>query len=102
MVAERKANLEQWCRTSYGEAFSALVHVNAVRLFVESVLRYGLPPCFVAAVLKPTPKAEKRLRQALSATFGRNASVHWKEEGDGSRGGVDEVYPYVSYSVEVA
>ena len=49
MVAERKANLEQWCRTSYGEAFSALVHVNAVRLFVESVLRYGLPPCFVAA-----------------------------------------------------
>ena len=125
-IAERKANLEEWCRTSYGEAVTALAHVNAVRLFVESILRcfphtcpeaalaqlwllfgarplpastsftrkrtlqiyacilaswrsqrhqglllnlaarappcrYGLPPCFVAAVLKPTNKARSQL-----------------------------------------
>lgn len=40
----RRTALEQWCITSYGEAFSSWIHVCAVRLFVESILRYGLPP----------------------------------------------------------
>ena len=40
----RRSALEQWCITSYGEAFSSWIHVCAVRLFVESILRYGLPP----------------------------------------------------------
>ena len=41
---QRRGALEQWCITSYGEAFSSWIHVCAVRLFVESILRYGLPP----------------------------------------------------------
>ncbi len=41
---QRRMALEQWCITSYGEAFSSWIHVCAVRLFVESILRYGLPP----------------------------------------------------------
>ena len=43
-VEQRRVSLEQWCITSYGEAFSSWIHVCAVRLFVESILRYGLPP----------------------------------------------------------
>ena len=31
-----------------GEVFSAWVHICAIRLFVESILRYGLPPSFLA------------------------------------------------------
>jgi V-type H+-transporting ATPase subunit C len=36
--------LETWARTAYGEAFSCYVHLAVIRLFVESILRYGLPP----------------------------------------------------------
>jgi V-type H+-transporting ATPase subunit C len=46
------------------------VHLAVIRLFVESILRYGLPPQFQAAVVKPLPKMEARLRAVLLASFG--------------------------------
>eukprot|EP00878_Enallax_costatus_P006736 GHUV01007062.1.p1 GENE.GHUV01007062.1~~GHUV01007062.1.p1 ORF type:complete len:354 (+),score=90.62 GHUV01007062.1:158-1219(+) len=66
--------LEQWCRTAYGEAFSCYIHMAVIRLFVESILRYGLPPQFQAAVIKPLPKMEARLRTVLATTFGTGQS----------------------------
>lgn len=46
------------------------MHVLVVRLFVESILRYGLPPHFQAAVVRPGEKSEGRLRAELDNTFG--------------------------------
>jgi V-type H+-transporting ATPase subunit C len=40
------------CRTGWGEGVMAAVHVVVLRMFVETVLRYGLPLDFVAAVIK--------------------------------------------------
>ena len=51
------------------QAFSSWVHLIAIRLFVESILRYGLPPAYQAAVMAPADKSEARLRQVLSTTF---------------------------------
>ena len=45
-------------------------HICAIRLFVESILRYGLPPRFLAALLKPKAKAVPKLRKVLASTFG--------------------------------
>ena len=39
-------------RTGWSEAVMGLVHVIVLRVFVESVLRYGLPLDFVAALVK--------------------------------------------------
>ena len=39
-------------RTGWSEGVMCLVHVIALRVFVESVLRYGLPLDFVAALIK--------------------------------------------------
>lgn len=52
----KRGQLEQYCLNSYGEAFSGWIHVCAVRLFIESILRYGLPPRFLAVLMKPNPK----------------------------------------------
>ena len=52
------------------QAFSCYMHVLVVRLFVESILRYGLPPSFQAAVVRPQDKSEARLRLELETTFG--------------------------------
>jgi hypothetical protein len=52
------------------QAFGCYMHMSVIRLFVESILRYGLPPQFQAAVVKPLPKMEARLRTALAANFG--------------------------------
>lgn len=37
---------------AFGDAFQATTHLKALRVFVESVLRYGLPPNFIAAVIE--------------------------------------------------
>lgn len=50
------------------------MHLAVIRLFVESILRYGLPPQFQAAVIKPLPKMDARLRAVLLATFGTGGS----------------------------
>jgi V-type H+-transporting ATPase subunit C len=39
-------------RTNFSESFQILVHLKVIRLFVESVLRYGLPANYVGIVIK--------------------------------------------------
>lgn len=41
-----------WCETTYSDVFAAWVHLKAIRVFVESVLRYGIPVNFQAVLLK--------------------------------------------------
>ena len=38
-------NLFRWCEVHYGEAVIAWVHLKVLRLFVESVLRWGFDLC---------------------------------------------------------
>ena len=46
------------------------MHVLAIRTFTESILRYGLPPAYLAVVIQPANKQEARLRAVLASTFG--------------------------------
>ena len=70
-VKEKKTledKLIRWCQVSFGEAFSAWLHIKAIRIFVESVLRYGLPPCFVTPVLCPAGKTHDLKKTLASLT----------------------------------
>ncbi|KXZ57041.1 ATPvC1 [Gonium pectorale] len=101
-VEQRKAALETWCRTAFGEAFSCYVHALVVRLFVESILRYGLPPAFQAVVVRPLDKAEGKLRAELESAFGDGKTQFWKDEGSTVGAGLAgdlEMYPYVSLTL---
>lgn len=42
-------------RVGWGEAVMVLVHVLAIRVFVETVLRYGLPLSFVCGLVQVKP-----------------------------------------------
>ncbi|KAL1739617.1 hypothetical protein HDZ31DRAFT_962, partial [Schizophyllum fasciatum] len=57
-------------RTNFSEAFQILVHLKVLRLFIESVLRYGLPANYLGMAVKPDPKTAKKtfttLQQHLS------------------------------------
>jgi V-type H+-transporting ATPase subunit C len=52
------------------QAFSAWIHICAIRLFVESILRYGLPPQFLPVLMKPHQKSTAKLRKLLASVFG--------------------------------
>jgi len=56
-------------RTNFSEAFQLLVHLKVLRLFVESVLRYGLPTNYMGLVIKPDPKYSKKILGQLQAHF---------------------------------
>jgi hypothetical protein len=71
------------------QAFSCWVHLCVVRLFVECILRYGLPPQFQAVVVKPLPKMETRLRAVLASAFGTGEKGRAAPAGRRGRKGWD-------------
>lgn len=59
----------RWLKINFSEACTAWIHVKALRVFVESVLRYGLPVNFQAVIMKPQKKSQKRLRETLENLY---------------------------------
>jgi len=96
---KQKKALTRWCKTYFSEAFTAWIHLKAIRVFVESVLRYGLPTNFQAMLLLPQKNKQKKLRQILNELYGHLGSKSLfsgkAEEGD------EEYYPYVFLEVNL-
>lgn len=88
----------KWSETAFRETFIAMTHLKALRVFVESVLRYGLPVNFEVALLKPKSKSDARLRSALNEMFG-HLGGSWAASQDDENvpglGADKDFYPYV-------
>jgi len=103
MEAERdklKKNMIRWCKTNFAESFVGWVHIKAIRTFVESVLRYGLPINFQAVLLMPKKGKQTKLRKVLSDMFSHLAAKsvfnHKGEDDD-----MENFFPYVSLDVNL-
>ncbi|CAG5866206.1 unnamed protein product [Menidia menidia] len=59
----------RWLRVNISQMFIAWIHVKALRVFVESVLRYGLPVNYQALLLQTDRKRSKKLKEELSLLF---------------------------------
>jgi len=100
----QKANvyraLVTWCNTTFGEVFNAWLHIKAMRVFVEAVLRYGLPIDFQCVILKPKKGFEKKLRDALTELYsklsGDSSLADQLDAGETDLSGMGaDFYPYV-------
>lgn len=47
-----QTELLRLARINFSEAFQLLIHLKVLRLFVESVLRYGLPAAYTGIIIK--------------------------------------------------
>lgn len=110
LVTDKKKQfgpLVRWLKVNFSECFTAWVHVKALRVFVESVLRYGLPVNFQAMLLFPNKKSMKRLREVLNSLYAHLDSSalqgHSSESVDipGLGFGQAEYYPYVYYKISI-
>lgn len=45
------------------------IHVLTLRVFAETVLRYGLPLDYVCGLIKTTPKQAKNVKKSLDSTY---------------------------------
>jgi V-type H+-transporting ATPase subunit C len=111
LVTDKKKQfgpLVRWLKVNFSECYCAWIHVKALRVFVESVLRYGLPVNFQAILIHPHKKSTKRLRDVLNQLYG-----HLDGSASSSAGNADNVdipglgfgqaeyYPYVFYKINI-
>ncbi|KAJ1812659.1 Vacuolar ATP synthase subunit C [Coemansia sp. RSA 2598] len=59
-------NITEWLRGSFGDVVAAWMHVKALRVFVESILRYGIPPDFLPVLVRPPAKHAAKIKQQLA------------------------------------
>jgi len=99
--------LIRWLKINFGEIFAAYVHVNALRIFVESVLRFGLPVNFQAIIMEPNKNSHKRLRVELNKLYeslDSSASGPIESFDDAPTLvslGVNDFYPYVFFKLNI-
>ncbi|CAE8601351.1 unnamed protein product [Polarella glacialis] len=90
-------------QAAWSDAMVAWMHIKAMRVFVESVLRFGMPPRFASFVLCPKANATAKARKALSDILGKQAGTFAADNKTDSRGedgkDDDEFFPYVSLSL---
>uniref|UniRef100_A0A1B0CL23 V-type proton ATPase subunit C n=1 Tax=Lutzomyia longipalpis TaxID=7200 RepID=A0A1B0CL23_LUTLO len=112
LVTDKKKQfgpLVRWLKVNFSECFCAWIHVKALRVFVESVLRYGLPVNFQAILIHPHKKSTKRLRDVLNQLYGHldgSAASSGGSNADtvdipGLGFGQSEYYPYVYYKLNI-
>ncbi|KAJ2617694.1 Vacuolar ATP synthase subunit C [Coemansia sp. RSA 1365] len=59
-------NISEWLKGSFGDVIAAWIHIKALRVFVESVLRYGIPPDFLPVLVTPNTKQSSKIKQQLA------------------------------------
>uniref|UniRef100_A0A182Q1D1 V-type proton ATPase subunit C n=1 Tax=Anopheles farauti TaxID=69004 RepID=A0A182Q1D1_9DIPT len=111
LVTDKKKQfgpLVRWLKVNFSECFCAWMHVKALRVFVESVLRYGLPVNFQAILIHPNKKSTKRLRDVLQQLYGHLDGSAGSSGGNadnvdipGLGFGQSEYFPYVYYKLNI-
>jgi V-type H+-transporting ATPase subunit C len=91
-----KSALLRWGKNHYGDAFVAWMHIKVIRVFVESVLRYGLPVDFTAVLYKVHSEKEQKLIASLDKELGA-ATV--TDEAGGEEG-EEEYHDFVMLKFE--
>lgn len=89
-----KTDFERWCSIHFGEAFTAWIHIKAIRAFVESVLRYGLPVNYTALLIQPKKGRDEKIMSGMTKLYGYLDEEGQKDDEDG------EFHPFYYDSFE--
>jgi len=98
---EDKTKLKLLLAQQYTACFVAWIHLKCVRLFVESLLRYGLPPRFVPVLIAASSHQEETIREKLAALYSdyANKFQHADDTMVHDTGALHHEYPFVCLKV---
>ncbi|KAI6661135.1 hypothetical protein LOD99_13857 [Oopsacas minuta] len=68
-LKNQKGPLLRWLRINFGEVFIAQIHIKILRLFVESVIRYGPTADLNANTVRLPVKKQKKVRDILNNLY---------------------------------
>ncbi|XP_062863660.1 V-type proton ATPase subunit C 1-B [Trichomycterus rosablanca] len=104
---EQCGTFVHWLKVNFSEVFIAWIHIKALRVFAESVIRYGLPVSFQALLLQPQKKHVKRLREELNSVFKHLDPVAAASKQDVAfdipevNTGQQDYYSYICYPINI-
>lgn len=82
----------------YCTCYVAWIHLKAVRVFVESLLKFGLPPQFISVVLQVPQSKEAEIRQRIAQLY-PDLSTPLGGDSTADNGALQHEYAYVSLKV---
>lgn len=98
LINEQKRLTQQvilYIKSNFSEMFVAYMHLKAIRVFVESVLWYSLPPNFQVMLIQPNERNESSLRRKLASQFqGAKCSQVVQDDSEDN-------HPYVNMDLEL-
>jgi V-ATPase subunit C len=90
--------LHQTATECFQELFSALMHLKIIRVYIDGVLRFGIPPNFYVGLVIPKKGEERKILQIMSDHL---ADAEFKdmygEKIDASE--ADDYWPFVNVSL---
>jgi V-type H+-transporting ATPase subunit C len=104
--AKVRKTLLRWAKANFAEVFSAWVHIKGIRLFAESVLRYGPPARYETMLIVPYKKELKNLRTALQTLYNdlsATSMIGGDDDDDAAQGGqsTGQIFPYVQVPLDL-
>lgn len=98
--------LQALCRTSFSELFQFWIHLKAIRCFVESVLRFGLPINICASTIQLKRASDApRVRQILGELYKGLDQSNLTADLEGGEmdisGFGSDFYPYVYLTLKL-
>lgn len=101
--------LLNWCAVNFAEAYGMMMHLKAIKLFVESCMRYGLTsgpggtrvPNFKSFLLQPKKGKAEILRKDLASLYSKPGSLLDGDDDLTVPGATAEFYPYVYTPISI-
>lgn len=100
-LRKQEGTLRRVCQVAFSDTMVAWTHLKAMRVFVEAVLRFGVPPRFGAFLVKPGKFASKqsKLRSELLEVLAGSGGMYGHSMADAKETSTEEeggeYYPYV-------
>ncbi|CAC9480237.1 vacuolar_ATP_synthase_subunit_c_-_putative [Leishmania infantum] len=82
----------------YCTCYVAWIHLKAVRVFIEALLKFGLPPRFIAVVLQVPADKEAEIRKRIAQVY-PDLTTPLANDVTVDTGALQQEYPYVSLKV---
>ena len=74
------------------------MHLKVMRVFIDGVLRFGIPPRFYIGIVRPAKGQEKTVLQKLSETFAdKNMADMYGSKDDTND--TEDFFPFVSVAL---
>eukprot|EP00388_Colpodella_angusta_P037632 GDKK01042116.1.p1 GENE.GDKK01042116.1~~GDKK01042116.1.p1 ORF type:complete len:277 (+),score=27.23 GDKK01042116.1:249-1079(+) len=98
LLEQQKSNLVSLISQQFSLCYQAWAHVKALRIFVESMLKYGLPPKFIPILLSVDSGKEAAIRKRFAVLYPELRTPLGDDHLES--GALQYEFPYVSLKVQ--